>query len=462
MALDTPSHYRNLVIYEIYVRNHGLNGTFADVEADLPRIADMGVDVVWFMPIHPIGQLHKKGSLGCPYSIRDYREVNPEYGTKADFGRLIARAHALGLKVMIDVVYNHTAHDSVLVRDHPAWFHQDAAGVLVSTVPEWTDVIDLKHPNEGLAAYLIETLQQWAAFGVDGFRCDVASLLPEEFWTRARSAVAEVRSGVIWLAESVHAGFVAGRRAWGLPTLSDSELYRAFDLTYDYDIWPLWQAAVRGVVPVTRYLEMLRFQDCIYPANFVKMRCVENHDQARIMALAPAPAQALAWTAFQAFNKGAFLIYAGQESAARHTPSLFDVDKVNWGDYELQPFLTRLAKLKKDPAQVEGCFVLLEGEPAIQAAWHRPEPFSPLPPNFGWIEGGRDSLYGVFNVGAAAGEVAVRLPDGDYTDVLTGAAVTVQGGKLPLPASAAILRYAGEIDLRPVYAELLDYHVEAA
>ena len=122
MAQDTPKHFRNLVLYEVYVRNHGPNGTFADVEADLVRIQSMGVDVVWFVPIHPIGKLNKKGSLGCPYAIADYRAVNPEYGTKADFVRLIERAHALGLKVMIDVVYNHTAHDSVLVREHPDWF----------------------------------------------------------------------------------------------------------------------------------------------------------------------------------------------------------------------------------------------------------------------------------------------------------------------------------------------------
>src|SRR4030065_2500071 len=119
MAHDTPSSYRNLVIYEIFVRNHGPHGSFADVEADLERIRSMGVDVIWFMPIHPIGQLNKKGSLGCPYSIQDYREVNPEFGTKQDFVRLIEKAHALGLEVMIDVVYNHTAHDSVLVQQHP-------------------------------------------------------------------------------------------------------------------------------------------------------------------------------------------------------------------------------------------------------------------------------------------------------------------------------------------------------
>ena len=303
MATDTPRECHNLVIYEVYVRNHSPEGTFLQVEADLPRIKSLGVDVVWFMPIHPIGQVAHKGTLGCPYSIADYRGINPEYGTCADFARLIQRAHELGMKVMIDVVYNHTAHDSVLVREHPEWFHQDKAGRPVTTVPDWSDVIDLKHGSPGLTAYLIDTLRGWAQFGVDGFRCDVASLVPQEFWVEARREVAKVKPGVIWLAESVHAAFVAYRRWMGLPTISDSELYAAFDLTYVYDIWPIWQAAATGRVAAGRYLEMLRMQDAIYPGNFVKMRYVENHDQARIMAVAKSRAQALAWTAFEAFTK---------------------------------------------------------------------------------------------------------------------------------------------------------------
>jgi len=446
MAHDTPQSCRNLVIYEIYVRNHGRHGMFVDVEADLPRIRAMGVDVIWFMPIHPIGEVCRKGKLGSPYSIADYGKVNPEYGAKADLSRLIDKAHRLGLKVMIDVVYNHTAHDSALVREHPEWFHQDGRGVPMTTVPEWSDVIDLKHPNEGLSAYLIETLQGWARFGVDGFRCDVASLLPEEFWVNARCAVAEVKPGVIWLAESVHAALVAARRADGLIGTSDSELYRAFDLTYDYDICSIWQASVVGKVPVARYLEMLLFQDSIYPANFVKMRCVENHDQARIMRLAPSRSQALAWTAFEAFNKGAFLIYGGQESAATHTPSLFDVDKVPWGNYELQPFLTTLANLKKDSAMVLGQLALLEDEPAIQATWYWPGA----------------SLYGVFNTNAATGQVDVRLSDGIYTDLLSSASVRVERGRTAMPDSAFVVRYGGEIELKPFYSDLLDYYIEAA
>ena len=145
MASNTPLNHRNLVLYEIYVRQHGSNGTFADVEADLERIRSLGVDVIWFMPVHPIGKVARKGTLGSPYSIANYREINPEYGTKEDFARLIAKAHALGLKVLIDVVYNHTAHDSVLVKEHPDWYHQDETGRPMTTVPAWSDIIEVKY-----------------------------------------------------------------------------------------------------------------------------------------------------------------------------------------------------------------------------------------------------------------------------------------------------------------------------
>jgi glycosidase len=441
MAYDTPRSFRNLVFYSVYVRDHGPCGHFAEVEADLPRIKKMGVDVVWFMPIHPIGQLKKKGKLGCPYSISDYRGVNPEYGTRADFARLIKKAHGLSLKVMIDVVYNHTAHDSALSREHPGWYHQNEAGNPVSTVPDWTDVIDLKHPQPQLAAYLIKTLQGWARLGVDGFRCDVASLLPEEFWRRARRDVARTKPGVIWLAESINPAWIAARRAQGLRAVSDSELFRAFDLLYDYDIWSAWQAAVQGLISVAKYLELLRWQDGIYPANYVKMRYVENHDQLRIMAMAPSRNQALAWTAFQAFNQGAFLIYAGQESAARHRPSLFDREPIQWGQYGLQSFLTRLACLKKDPAMVAGQFVVTGAKPAVQASWIFPGA----------------NLHGVFNVKGAAGDTRVALPNGTYVNLLDERRIVVKGGRMALPKVAAIVRCESALPDKPLYAHELDY-----
>ncbi len=442
MASDTPTSFRNLVIYECYVRNHGPNGTFTDVVKDLPRLHTLGVDVLWFMPIHPIGVMNKKGSLGCPYSIRDYRDVNPEYGDKEEFVQLIQLAHGKGMRVMIDVVYNHTAHDSVLVQEHPEYFHQDENGNPVSTVPEWTDVIDLKHPNPGLTNYLVETLQMWAKMGVDGFRCDVASYVPLSFWVKARKEVSKVKPGIIWLAESVHASMVGMRRSQGLTGLSDGELYSAFDLAYDYDIWPIWQLAVQGKVPVRRYIEMLRYQESIYPVNYIKMRCVENHDTARIMRIAPSRTQAMAWTAFEAFNRGPFSIYGGQESGTKHTPSLFDIDKIDWGDYALQPFLAKLARLKKDPAQVHGKFVVVQADPAIQAVWEYPQ----------------KNMYGIFNTSGKTGYIMVSLPDGTYRDILNDGQVVVKGGKTLLPEAAAIVRFAEAVVLRPAYSELLDYN----
>jgi hypothetical protein len=439
MAKETPKGYENLVIYQVYVRNYGQKGTFFEVEQDLPRIKNLGVDIVYFLPIHPIGKVMRKGALGCPYSIRDYDEINPEYGSKADFKRLIEKAHSLNLKVMIDIVFNHTAHDSKLVHEHPEWFHLDRYGNPVTTVPEWCDVIDLDYANPALFDYLIGVLKDWAAFGVDGYRCDVASLVPLEFWEKARAEVAKVKEGVIWLAESVHLSFIAHRRLQGLLAASDCELYRAFDLTYEYDIWSVFQAAVTGKISVRHYLEMLHWQDCIYPANYIKMRCVENHDQLRIMKLAPNPEQALAWTAFAAFNKGPFMIYAGQEAGEKHKPSLFEIDKVTWGDYKFAGFLSRLAALKKEDELVNGKLFFLDSTPAIQAAWMN----------------GQSGLYGLFNTSGRAGKVSVQLLDGKYEDLLSSGDLFVEQGQMELPSTACIVRCPSQQNFEAIRYDLL-------
>ncbi len=431
MATDTPKNLRNMVIYEVYVRNHSAEGTFEAVTRDLPRISQMGVDVVWLMPIHPIGQLNKKGSLGCPYSIQDYRQVNPEYGSIEDFKQLCDTAHSLGLKVMIDVVYNHTSHDSVLVQEHPDWYHQDADGRPVTTVPDWSDVIDLAYDRDpALWDYQIESLKMWAMLGVDGFRCDVASIVPLDFWLRARAEVAKIKPGVIWLAESVHASFILHRRDHGLTAFSDSEIHQAFDLSYDYDIWEAWKRAIKDPTFLLVYIDILRLQKALYPAHAIKMRCVENHDQPRIMKFIPTRNQALAWTAFQAFNEGAFLIYAGQEAENTHTPSLFDIDKVDWASYSLQPFLTKLCQIKKRAEIEKGSFHILTANPAISAIW----------------QAGQVGLFGIFNVAGAVGTVPAPLADGDYKDLISGEVVSISHGRMSIPTAAVILTYSGEID----------------
>lgn len=444
MAKDTPASYNSLVIYEVYVRNHGPHGTFADVSADLDRIKALGVDVVWLMPIHPIGVKAHKGGLGSPYSIADYRGINSAYGSWEDFANLIQHIHALDMKIMMDVVFNHTAHDSNLVKDHPDWYHQDAYGTPITTVPDWPDVIDLKYPIPELEDYLIESLEGWLKMGVDGFRCDVASIVPAEFWARAHERCKQVNPNTLWLAESTHADFIGSRRRVGLRAISDSELYNAcFDLTYDYDIWPIWQAVVRGKEPVGRYLEMLRYQYAILPVNFIKMRCVENHDQARVMKLAPTKNQALAWTAFAAFNKGPFLIYGGEESGTDHTPDHFDLDTIDWNGYPLSPFLTKLSHLKKDAAIAHGTFIASASEPAIVAERE--------------TEG--SCLMGIFNVAHSAGKINVPIPDGEYDDILSGDRVVIEYGQAPIPATAVILRYTTPVNPRWFYSSMMDFNI---
>ena len=225
---------RNMTLYSIFVRNDG--GTFAAVGRDLPRLKALGVDAIWLMPIHPIGSEKRKGTLGSPYAISDYRAINPEFGTMDDFTHLCDSAHALGLKVLIDVVYHHTSPDSVLVKAHPEYFYRKPDGSFGNHVGDWTDIIDLDFNVKPLWDELIDTLCFWAQY-VDGFRCDVAALVPLDFWLEARRRVEAVRPGCIWLAESVEHGFIRYNRDQGLDALSDSELYRAFDICYDYDVY---------------------------------------------------------------------------------------------------------------------------------------------------------------------------------------------------------------------------------
>lgn len=438
------SHLRNAVIYEIYVRNHGPNGTFDDVTRDLGRIQALGVDIIWLMPIHPIGKINKKGTLGCPYSIQDYRKVNPEYGTLYDFQKMLDEAHQRDLQVMIDVVFNHTACDSVLVEEQPDFFHQNKDGKPITTVPAWSDVIDLKHPNTDLKEYLIDSLCYWVKMGVDGFRCDVASIVPLSFWLEARSRVADINPDVIWLAESVHTAWVIDRRQNGLTAQSDAELYRAFDMTYDYDIWPIWQAAVKGDAPTKRYLEMVEFQKGIYSTGFIKMRCVENHDNPRIMAFAPDEISAKAWTAFEIFNPGAVLIYAGQEAGATHTPSLFDIDKVNWEDFRLQAWLTKLLTIKKSGIFIHGTQHFLSAEPVIQSIWLDQDKI----------------LYGLFNVNNTEVPVACQLADVQYKDLITQEWVSVENQAVEMKGiSAYIFKLRGDFSPKLLDFDLLQYEI---
>lgn len=244
MALQTNPNLNAQIIYELSVQNHTETHDFAGVIRDLDRICDLGVDVVWLMPIHPRGEKMRFGVCGSPYSVKDFRAINPAYGTEADFDRLVREVHARGMKLMLDIVYNHTSQDSVLVQEHPEYFYQGADGKPMYRF--WNDVYDLDYRNEDLCRYMVETALSWARRGVDGYRCDVAPMVPLSFWTRARAAMDEVNPDFIWLAETHHYPFLVNMRDRGWCVHSDAEMYQAFDITYDYDVHYFYEDYLKG------------------------------------------------------------------------------------------------------------------------------------------------------------------------------------------------------------------------
>ncbi|CAF3014968.1 unnamed protein product [Rotaria sp. Silwood2] len=313
----------------------------------------MGIDIIWLLPIHPIGISNRKGSLGSPYSIKDFRAIKPEYGRMDDFHRLVSEIHRLGMRLMIDIVYPHTSHDCSWVKEHPEWYMRDEKDNPISLMPQWTDILDLKFEGNETALWpeLIDILKFWCEYGVDGFRMDVASCVPMEFWRQAKHSVAEVNPRCIWLAESSWFSAMKTYRDQNGLVHTDAELYETFDVCYDYDLYVAWRATVQGVIPVKSYLELVRLQTFIYPKDFIKMRFVENHDQDRIAYICRDNRwKALAWTAFSAFNKGCFLVNAGQETEQTKISSLFEKDWVDCREVRpLEEFTRKLIQIKKHP-----------------------------------------------------------------------------------------------------------------
>ena len=428
MARNTDLSLRNALIYSVYVRNHTKEGTFRALESDLPRIRSLGTDILWLMPIHPIGVEGKKGSLGCPYANKDYRTVNPEYGTMEDFRHLVDAIHANGMKCIIDVVYNHTSPDSTLRSIHPEFFYHKPDGGFGNRFGDWADVIDLDYRVRGLWDYQIETLRMWASI-VDGFRCDVASLVPVAFWEEARRACAEVNPDLIWLAESVHMSFQLTARREGMEMIySDAEGYAAFDLEYDYDIRELLDDYWAGMRPLHEWVEALNRQEISFPKNYIKLRCLENHDQPRIASRVSDPVALSNWHAMLFFQKGATLLYAGEENCDANQPSLFDRDPVNWDGRDISEELRRLAALKKRfPADCWFSGVADDAQHAICAQL-----------------GGEGRRYlGLFSLKGAPVRMSLERFEGDLTceNLLDGSPVEIRGGMI-------------QTDGRPVIVEL--------
>lgn len=316
MGMPPAAWSRDAVVYEMNVRQLTPEGTFRAAAGRLDFLRGMGFDVIWIMPHYPIGEERRKGSLGSYYSIRDYRAVNPELGTMADFDAFVARAHRLGLRVLIDWVANHTARDARWIGEAPAdWYERDGAGEPL--VPcGWEDTAKLNYANRAVWQGQIEAMRFWLEeHGVDGFRCDMAMLVPVEFWQEAARQLRRIRPDLFLLAEAEERNLFDG----------------AFDACYAWRLHHLMNDVARQRCRVDRIREYLRADRAEYPAWALRLMFTSNHDENSWNGTARArmgdAAEIMAALTFL-LPQSLPLVYTGQEIGYDHSFAFFDRDPI--------------------------------------------------------------------------------------------------------------------------------------
>jgi glycosidase len=416
VAVENAAWTQDAVLYQINTRQFTPEGTFAAAQQQLPRLAAMGIDIIWLMPIHPIGEVNRKGTLGSPYAVRDYRAVNPELGTEAEFRAFVDEAHRLGLKVILDWVANHSAYDNPLTVSHPEWYTRTPEGALTSPAgTDWSDVADFDYSQPGLRRYMTESLVYWVReFGVDGYRADVAGYVPTDFWETARAELEKVKP-VFMLAE------------WEQRDLHA----RAFDATYGWGWKEAMQRLVKsgeGAGPVRGYYAG---QSETWPHAAMRMVYTENHDQnswdgvaAEIYGPAYEAAIALSFV-----GPGLPLIYNGQEADNDRQLQFFERDSIVWKEGRYAALFAKLIALKTaTPALHNGRF----GAPLVEV------PTSASADVFAFTRGAAGArVFAVFNLSPRPHKVTFQHArhHGRYADALTGAPATFAGGEtLDLPA----------------------------
>jgi glycosidase len=313
MPFNTVSWALRATIYEVNVRQYTKEGTLASFALHLPRLADMGVTVLWFMPLTPIGIKGRLGSLGSYYACRDYISINPEFGTAQDFIDVVNAAHALGMKVMIDWVANHTGQDHVWTISNPDFYIQDPAGNFTER-NGWTDVIDLNYENTRMRAAMIDAMRYWLnTYDIDGFRCDMAHLVPLDFWLEARQVIDTIKP-LYWLAEC-----------------EDTRYFEAFDTTYAWAFMHASGSLNRHEPNLTPVLEQLD----IYASDGAatrKLFFTTNHDENSWNGTEYEKygITAKAWAVFSATWGGLPLVYSGQEIPNHKRLSFFEKDALEF------------------------------------------------------------------------------------------------------------------------------------
>lgn len=322
-ARPSPAWLKDGVIYEIFPRDFSPEGTLNGVTARLDDLKSLGVTILWVMPIHPIGEKSRKGDYGSPYSIRDYYAVDPHYGTLDDFKRLVKEAHVRNMKVIMDLVADHTAWDSVMMS-HPDFYKRDGNGKIIPPEPDWSDVAGLDYSNPQLCDYMISVMTYWVkTCDVDGFRCDVASMVPTQFWVNARAQLEKIKPDIMMLAEA------------SKPEL----LATAFDIDYDWPLLGTMNQVIENGSPATDIRQTWETSRLQFPKGALHMQITDDHDESRAVARYGVRG-ALAASALMFTLDGVPLLYNGMEAGdatESGDPALFDKLTIFWHPKDRPP-----------------------------------------------------------------------------------------------------------------------------
>ena len=333
VKLKHPEWSKNATIYEVNIRQYTPEGTFTAFADHLPRLKEMGVDIIWLMPIHPIGIKNRKGSLGSYYSVRDYYGINPEFGTMAEFKSLVNKIHASGMHVIIDWVANHSAWDNPLAAKHPDWYSKTPEGNFQPTPwYDWEDIIDFDYSHPGIRKYMTEALLYWVReTNIDGYRCDVAGFMPIDFWDNARIQLDKIKPVFMlaeWESRDLHA--------------------RAFDMTYSWSLWDKMHAVAKDGKNISGLIEYMAHDVSTFPRDGYRMTFTDNHDknswegnQYSNFGKALEASMVLAGTV-----NGMPLVYSGQEAGLDRSLRFFDKDTIQWKEHPFTEIYRKLFTLK--------------------------------------------------------------------------------------------------------------------
>jgi glycosidase len=344
-----PEWAINAVLYEVNLRQFTPEGTIKAFAGHLPRIKALGVDIIWMMPVHPIGQLKRKGTLGSPYAVGDYRAIHPDYGYLSDFKVMVDRAHDLGLKVIIDWVANHTAWDHPWITDHPDYYRRWDGEITSPINPEknapwgWDDVAELDYDNPAMRQAMIDALLFWIReMGIDGFRFDVAHQVPTEFWEEATEALYQEKP-LFLLAES---------------EMPEHLNTGSFITNYAWEYMHLMNEYAKGRAELAQ-IDQYFAKDQLRVKRGFHIYFTTNHDENAWAGTVfeRLGAGHLAFAVLAATIDGMPLIYGGQEAPIRRRLNFYERDPIEWNDYEYTHFYQRLFALKhRNKALRNGAF----------------------------------------------------------------------------------------------------------